>query len=637
MTNEIVIDRVIKLLALLTVAYAAMLAVQYAGQPLLELFGFRQTQTALTSYWFMKEGFKFAYETPVSGAPWSIPFEFPIYQALVTLIAEALHADIGKTGRILSFVFLVLCLVPARAICRSLDFAPRTFYIFTGLLLSSPLYIFWGRTFMIETLTVFLAVASIKYFIDFLKIPSTKHMLCFTALISLSILQKATTGLPVLAVLAFTFLFHEIHGNTEIRKVVSIQNIARCFLLFAVPIIIGFAWTHYTDVVKEHNAFGAHLTSSALSKWNWGSLAQRFSPMLYGEVIWSRIIKGNLSGAFGVAIIGYGICMARSVSARFTIVACVSLALLPLFLFSNLHIVHIYYQSANVIFLIFALAVALSEAGERDNSKCLTLALFVALVINNYSIYFHGYREKLEQQIDMTNSMELLVADTLKHNMKDGEAFTLFGNDWSSSISYYAEHKSFAVPNRFSKLDEVIESPQQFLGSSPLGAIAVCPEAQKPTLAQLIDMKHDGTDWKTAEVSTCYISFPQKPIHLEYPSVPANCTGSLDSAGPTTQKTQNAIEVKGWTAVDINQNLMPEEVYVTLKDGNGKLAYYDAVQYAHMGVKDFYKRPDLGNAGFGRVIDTRNLSGHYTVGITRVFKKQLQVCQFSKEIEVNIK
>jgi len=36
-------------------------------QPLLEAHGFRQTQTALTAYYFLHEGWQFNYQTPVAG------------------------------------------------------------------------------------------------------------------------------------------------------------------------------------------------------------------------------------------------------------------------------------------------------------------------------------------------------------------------------------------------------------------------------------------------------------------------------------------------------------------------------------------------------------------------------------------
>src|SRR6516164_5284174 len=57
------------------------------NRSLLGLHMWRQTQTAMTSYWFVHEGFRMDYQTPVFGPPWSIPFEFPFYQALVALSA----------------------------------------------------------------------------------------------------------------------------------------------------------------------------------------------------------------------------------------------------------------------------------------------------------------------------------------------------------------------------------------------------------------------------------------------------------------------------------------------------------------------------------------------------------------------
>ena len=78
--KKITIERELGFLSiasLVALIYSFYLAVTYAGQPPLDVHSFRQTQTALTSYWFIHQGFQFAYETPVVGAPWAIPFEFP--------------------------------------------------------------------------------------------------------------------------------------------------------------------------------------------------------------------------------------------------------------------------------------------------------------------------------------------------------------------------------------------------------------------------------------------------------------------------------------------------------------------------------------------------------------------------------
>jgi hypothetical protein len=117
----------------------------------------------------VQNGFDFAYETPVAGMPWSIPFEFPIYQYLVALASQLTGFSLDATGRVTSFVFLALCLIPVRSITKNLNLPTSTFYIFSALLFSSPLYLYWGRTFMIETVAIFLSVTAVKYFLDIIQ------------------------------------------------------------------------------------------------------------------------------------------------------------------------------------------------------------------------------------------------------------------------------------------------------------------------------------------------------------------------------------------------------------------------------------------------------------------------------------
>src|SRR5262245_52526842 len=49
---------------------------------------FRQYQTATTARYVVRDGFQLAYETPVLGPPWSIPMEFPVYQASVAAVVR---------------------------------------------------------------------------------------------------------------------------------------------------------------------------------------------------------------------------------------------------------------------------------------------------------------------------------------------------------------------------------------------------------------------------------------------------------------------------------------------------------------------------------------------------------------------
>ena len=108
----------LKIVTALVGLFATVVAVRYVGQPLLEAHAFRQTQTALTAFWMMRNGWHLAYETPVAGYPWPIPFEFPLYQALVALVAKLARLPLDPVGRMVSFAFLAGCAWPAAGIAR---------------------------------------------------------------------------------------------------------------------------------------------------------------------------------------------------------------------------------------------------------------------------------------------------------------------------------------------------------------------------------------------------------------------------------------------------------------------------------------------------------------------------------------
>jgi hypothetical protein len=116
-------------------------------QPLIGMHSFRQTQTAITSYSILHGGPWLAYETPVLGPPWSTPFEFPLYQLLAAGLVRSSGIALDSAGRLLSYIFLLLTIIPARSLARAYRLKPDVVWIFAILLLASPLYLFWAPPF----------------------------------------------------------------------------------------------------------------------------------------------------------------------------------------------------------------------------------------------------------------------------------------------------------------------------------------------------------------------------------------------------------------------------------------------------------------------------------------------------------
>src|SRR4051812_18667811 len=95
---------------LVALALAVSLAVLLWGlsAPLADLHSFRQTQTAVSVYWMLHGGPWLDYWTPVLGAPWSAPFEFPLYQWIVAALVGATGLPIDSAGRLVSYGWLLL-------------------------------------------------------------------------------------------------------------------------------------------------------------------------------------------------------------------------------------------------------------------------------------------------------------------------------------------------------------------------------------------------------------------------------------------------------------------------------------------------------------------------------------------------
>ena len=86
--------------------------------------GFRQTQTAISTYYMIGKAPKLAYETPIMGPSWSIPFEFPLYQWIVAAIVSVLHTPLDQTGRFVSVCFFLLTFFPLYFLLGKLKLAP---------------------------------------------------------------------------------------------------------------------------------------------------------------------------------------------------------------------------------------------------------------------------------------------------------------------------------------------------------------------------------------------------------------------------------------------------------------------------------------------------------------------------------
>ena len=644
-------------LGFICILYATYMAITYSGQALCDRHSFRQTQTALTAYWLAKNGFSFAYETPVGGFPWSIPFEFPIYQYLVSLVWKITGGSLDIVGRLVSFFFLLICPLPVYYIFKNLDINKKSLYIFCAILFSSPLYIYWGRTFMIETTAIFFSLVMIKFFIDaFFK---NKGYFLFSLFASLALLQKITTALPVMVILGLIYgvsIIREIY-KSGLMNYMSDRIVQKRFIKFSfsflIPLILAIAWTEYTDKIKLLSDFGAQLTSSSLSSWNWGTFHQRISAPLYTNVIWKRMFFGNL-GTFGCGVAIAYLFLQQKIKVKTAVAGSLLMGLLPLFLFSNLHIVHDYYQSSCLIFLIAAVAISLSEGFKKTKKlHYISLLLTLFIVVSNFSIYTSNYYALVTHKFTVENTSILEVAETLKNEVPQDKYLVVFGNDWSSSIAYFSERKTFTVPKWYAAYDKISSSPESAFGEGQLGGVVLHTKVDSPTRNQLKQWAFKK-NWEIINVADWDIALPKvipsRPrwgyshIESKTPSTDIVHSGgeghidTINAARPNqnTITVHNLLSVQGWLADSIANGTIPDQTFITLQNNAGNIFYAKTKKHPRPDVAKYFKKSSLADTGFTiKLALPKTMTGQYRLGLAYVRKGKLHICsQFNLPITI---
>ena len=458
---------------------SAVVLIAYLRSPILDMHGFRQTQTAISVYWMEKGQGLVNYQTPVAGAPWTIPFEAPVYQMSVAILDKVTPFGLDAAGRLTSWLYLVgSALTGARILGALLPRNPLAGRIFIGLLLLAPQYLFWGRTFLVETCAVFfglvLVLGVIRYYRDgrlvWLAVAAGASLLCALA---------KSTSWPAFALASAMFWLAE---SAETRRVLWLRT-AALVAVAAATLAATFAWNHFADAQKSLSPFGAALTSANLAGWNFGDLTQRMSADLWLKIVPDRMLPAALGlfwpAAAIVALFGLRGPVDRRRNALVA-AALLALFLTPIMLFTNLHMVHNYYQTANALFLVAVAAVALAAAAKGGRAGSIAVLVIVPVIVVGQLIHFAAaYKPLLDQRLRESPSFTAAMA--ARQMVPEGRSLYVFGVDWSSEVLYYARRKGIAFAPWYDpgKIRLALSTPQAFVGDTPLGGVVDCRETMQ--------------------------------------------------------------------------------------------------------------------------------------------------------------
>jgi len=316
----------------------------------------------------------------------------------------------------------------------------------------------------------------------------------FALSLTVAMLVKATTALPVFLLISCHLLWYLLRPSTRRSPIL----LANSLTLLTGVVIAFFAlrqWTHHADALKSLNPYGLKLTSTVLQGWNFGNLQQRFSGDLWQGVLIKRMMTKEAWLPLALLLATTLWQSRRDRSRILCILLCILLAIMPLLMFSNLHIVHNYYQSANHVFLLLAIAGSGALILERPLQPALVQVIAAAILLFYLIADGKGFKKDYLDYANMQSDEKLEISRLINKSTDASSAVLVLGDDWSSSFPYLSRRRALVLPRWYEKgpfsEQGVLSDPSSRLKPYRLGAIVtdkplssdaldrICPSAQQ--------------------------------------------------------------------------------------------------------------------------------------------------------------
>lgn len=399
---------------------------------------FRESQTALSVRHMKLEGTGMLdYTTPVLGAPWRIPFELGLFQSVVARVS-ALPINEASAGRWVSAVFFALAVMMVGVLCRQLELGAGPAWWAAGVFALSPVHLGYGTAFMIESLALFLALAHLSSGLHWLKRGGVGWVALCAVAGALAAMVKGPTWAPAALVLCGLAAVAWLSGPLrEMSRVVRHGQLVTLGVCLGVALGAGLAWVGYADAIKAQNPLAVALTSENLAWWNYGDWASKIS-----VEVWLVIFSKGALLLFGplAVLLPWALWRpARGANPRARILTVVVLGagfLVAPLIFTNLHYRHAYYLWANGVYLIVAIALAVSTLPETGFRRIIEWGLPTSCLVTALAF--------VQLQRNQRYVVEDRVIAVLSH-LPPQAAVAFAGFDWSAYIPYHAGVRALFV------------------------------------------------------------------------------------------------------------------------------------------------------------------------------------------------
>jgi hypothetical protein len=432
-------------LVLLAGAVAASLAVSSIGwsHAISDWWGWRQTQTAITAYFMQQGGPWLRYETPVLGPPWRIPHEFPLYQAVVVVVSSALHLPLEAAGRAVSIAFFYLALGSGYLLLAELGVSRAGRLLMLTLWLASPQYLFWSRTFMIESTALCLCVAFLAFSARFFARSRAIDAVAAVIAGSLGAAVKPPTVAVFVALAGLWWL------SSQGRKLLRLQPAALIGGVVAVlPLAAGWLWQQYADTLKgiDTNPLAWGLASRQLFvDWIKATEGYRLQPAVWAQ-LWQETVPAAVGHQAAVVAGALAVLIARR--RRLLFLLCVGGFLTHYAVFTQLDYVHAYYWYAMAVFLVAAVGFAVIALLECDDRRRWLAWPLLGLVVTTCAYTYVTRMLPIQRRDDYRKpAWTIRLARAITDATRPEDVIVGFGMAWDPELPYYAKRRAVMWPD----------------------------------------------------------------------------------------------------------------------------------------------------------------------------------------------
>lgn len=447
---------------------------------------FRQAQTALiTERIDVQNNFSLRYETPLFGPPWQAPLELPLYEWCVVGVKRLTNWPAVEAARAVSATFFYLTL-PAVFILLGQAGVPRPRRLLTlALVLCCPVYIFYSRTFLIESTVLCLSVWWLALFVETMRRRHVGWLLGAAACGALAGMVKSLTFaawvVPAIAYGARCLYWdwREKRGTAAIVRTVA-WGVATALI----PAALTVWWTHFCDVIKAANPATEFITSAALSRDNYGSfsLASRVSRETWQALLhcWGFAI---MPAWLLVGCVAFGAVVARRT--RTWVLIGAGLFLVPQLAIPFAYGGQDYYFYAAALFVIVALGFAAHGLLDAPLPAWVRWGWLVFPIAGMWATYLRSDGYWGMQRVWSVGGSPLM--DAIRDLTPPRSVIIVAGADWNATIPYYAKRRALMLRNGIENDSATVDAMVSRLGQESVSALVMINDVRHhPTLPQFI-------------------------------------------------------------------------------------------------------------------------------------------------------